>query len=366
MVFNGKEKIKIAIRVDASEQIGSGHLMRCLTLADSLKSRAEIHFITRKLKGALPELIAEKGYAAIHELQSEALEEALQGYEKWLTVKRSTDAKQTRAVLRELKAVDWLIVDHYALEESWENDMRPYARKIFVIDDLANRRHDCDILLDQNYYKDRDERYKGLVPEQCQLWLGPAHAILRPEFYEERKRLRQRDGTIRRILIFFGGSDADNETSKAMRAVEMLERSDLQVDVVVGKSNPHRMEIEEDCKKHENWQYHCQIDCMARLMNEADLAIGAGGTTTWERCYMGLPALVVSVAENQEQIAKDCAEYGCIVYLGDYRDVSIRKIKEKLIQFLREPLFVKTLIIKNMELGRNNTCMDNWKKLLFI
>lgn len=353
MVLNGKEKRKIAIRVDASEQIGSGHLMRCLTLADSIKDRAEIHFITRKLKGALPELIAEKGYA-IHELQSEAPEEALQGYEKWLTVKRSTDAKQSRAVLRELKTVEWLIVDHYALDESWEKDMRPYASKIFVIDDLANRRHDCDILLDQNYYKDRNERYKGLVPKQCQLWLGPAHAILRPEFYEERKRLRQRDGTIRRILIFFGGSDASNETSKAMRAVEMLGRSDLQVDVVVGKSNPHRMKIEEDCKKHANWQYHCQIDYMARLMNKADLAIGAGGTTTWERCCMGLPAIVVSVAENQEQIAKDSAEYGCIVYLGKSEFVTIKNIEIQLNICLNHSGHVKKLGEKSIRLMKDN------------
>ena len=273
-----KEKFKIAFRVDSSTQIGSGHLMRCLTLAEKLNCQEKIIFISRNLSGNISNLVLKKGFKLIL-LKNEDLDLNLRGYEKWLTVRQEQDAKETIEAIKNLN-LELLIVDSYAIDVKWEKMLRPYVKKIMVIDDLANRKHDCDILLDQNYYQDIEIRYTGLVPEYCKLSLGPQYALLRDEFYEERKHLRVRDGSIRRILVFFGGSDQTNETMKAIQALVAIRRTDISVDVVVGGSNKNKEAVKRFCRQHENMNYYCQVNNMAELIHKADLAIGAGGSTT--------------------------------------------------------------------------------------
>ena len=312
----------VAVRVDSSELIGSGHLMRCLTLAERMCfDGADVHFICRDLAGNLNYLVEERGFA-LHILPQHTPERSLMGYEAWLTVVPELDAEETAEVLRAIRPVSRLVVDSYALDASWEQKMRPLASEIFVIDDLANRRHDCDFLLDQNFYRDLQHRYDDLVPEKCKLLLGPRHALLRQEFYEAKARLVPRDGSLRRILVFYGGSDRTQETEKAIRALVQLQLSSVAVDVVVGGSNLRREQIERLCRQHDFLRYHCQVENMAELMANADLCLGAGGTTTWERCFLGLPTLVTSVAENQMEICRDCAEKGYIYYLGRWDKVS--------------------------------------------
>ena len=317
---------KIIFRVDSSMQIGSGHLMRCLSLADQLKTKAEIIFISRNLMGNFNYLIKKNGFICI-ELCHNNNENKLSGYEKWLTVGQKEDAEEVKEILNDL-SVDLLVADSYAIDEIWENTIRPYVKKIMVIDDLANRKHDCDILLDQNYYIDMNTRYNGLVNDNCKLLLGPKYALLREEFYREKKNQRQRDGQIKNILVFFGGSDLTNETMKALRALVLLNREDTIVNVVVGGSNQYKNEVKEFCDKYKWMNYYCQIDNMAEMMNLADLAIGAGGTTTWERCFLGLPAIVIAVAENQIKIAEDCDREGFIKYLGVYSSVEVEHVFE--------------------------------------
>ena len=342
----------IVFRVDSSVQIGSGHLMRCLTLAGQLKKvkQAEIAFISRNLEGNLNHLIENHGYR-LFTLPRVVPNEGLAGYEKWLTVKQAVDADQTKQILQRI-AVDYLIIDSYALDETWENILRPYVNKIMVIDDLANRRHNCDILLDQNYYCDMESRYTGLVPANCQLLLGPQYALLREEFYEARQKMRNRDGTIKNILIFFGGSDLTDETMKALKALESLHRSDIQVNVVVGASNKNRENIEAYCRQYENMQYFCQVSNMAEMMNEADLAIGAGGTTTWERCFLGLPSIVIAIADNQVCICEDCARLSCIHYVGKSVSVTRADIKNAIFKFLTERKYY--VLIAKRALGLMN------------
>lgn len=332
----------IVFRVDSSELIGSGHLMRCLTLAGQLKKakQAEIAFISRDVGGNLNQLIEQNDYRLFLLPRAEPNIE-LVGYEKWLTVKQAFDAEQTKSILQEFN-VDYLIVDSYAIDETWENIVRPCVRKIMVIDDLANRKHNCDILLDQNYYCDMDVRYTGLVPSHCRLLLGPQNALLREEFYESRKKMRIRDGNIKNILVFFGGSDLTNETMKALKALKSLHRNDIQVNVVVGVSNKNKESIAAYCLQHDHTHYFCQVNNMAELMNEADLAIGAGGTTTWERCFLGLPAIVIAIAENQVQICEDCSKLGIIKYIGKTEDIDM----EHLIECCKELLGNKNAIKK--------------------
>lgn len=318
----GEHLMRVAIRVDSSTAIGSGHLMRCLTLANRMRKEknAEVHFITRDLAGNLHDKIKTAGFF-LHVLPRYPLNENLLGYEAWLTVPSAVDTSETIMVLRKLGKIDWLVVDNYALDIKWERVLRPFTNEIFVIDDLANREHDCDVLLDQNFYLDKESRYFGLVPGNCNLLLGPQHALLREEFYEAWKHMRKRDGQIRKILVFYGGSDMTNETIKALNALCSWRRThpDIMVDVVVGVSNPHKEEIAAFCSlpMATSWmRFHCQVNNMAEFMARADLALGAGGSTTWERCFLELPSIVTSVAENQKKIAEDCAVAGYITYLG--------------------------------------------------
>ena len=311
--------MNILIRTDSSKMIGSGHLIRCITLAQRYhKDGHNVIFLCRDLVGNMSGLVQQKGGRLV-KLPAACERFELVGYAKWLTVSQEHDAAETVGVVKKLGWIDRLVVDSYAIDYTWEKLLRPYVGEIMVIDDLANRQHDCDILLDQNFYLDKESRYEGLVPKHCRLLLGPKHALLREEFYQVRKSMRSRDGQLRNILVFYGGVDATDETSKAIQALQNLCDTDVlhdvQVTVVVGASNERKEDIAGRCKQA-GFRYLCQVSNMAELMAEADLMLGAGGSTTWERCFLGLPAIVTAIAENQVQICEDCAKEGLIFYLG--------------------------------------------------
>ena len=317
--------------------MGSGHLMRCLTLADALNERgAEILFICRELSGNLINIIENKGYSVTRLQQpraeySAAPEDVL--HAEWLGVSWQQDAANSITALGKTQT-QWLIVDHYALDRRWEEFLRPHVGNIMVIDDLADRPHDCNILLDQNLYADMETRYNTKIPAMCTKLLGPRYALLRPEFSLARRTLRERDGVVRKLLVFFGGSDESNETAKALEAIRLLDRPDVAVDVIVGLANPHREAIESCCLKLQNVTYHCQVGNMAELMAAADLAIGAGGATTWERCALGLPSLVMVTAANQQELAETGARHGLFFYLGTTSSVSVENLHNALEVFL--------------------------------
>ena len=311
--------MKIVIRADSSLQTGSGHLMRCLTLAERYrKDGNSVVFVCRNLVGNMSSLVLDKGFE-LKMLPLVGERYGLTGYAKWLTVTQEQDAMETIKIVKKLGRINRLVVDSYAIDCTWEKMLRPYVAEIMVIDDLANRRHDCDILLDQNFYLDKESRYEGLVPKYCRLLLGPKHALLREEFYQVRKSMRKRDGQLLNILVFYGGVDPTNETSKAIQALQTLQATgglqDVQITVVVGASNERKENIAARCKPI-GFRYLCQVSNMAELMAEADLMLGAGGSTTWERCFLSLPAIVTAVAENQVQICEDCAKEGLILYIG--------------------------------------------------
>lgn len=297
----------VSFRVDASASIGTGHAMRCLCLADELRGRgAEVHFVCRSLQGDLNAFIEGKGFP-VHILSGPSAD-------------ASADAAETAIALAEVllaaQKLDWLILDHYGLDASWSRKLSASARRILVIDDLADRPHFCDCLLDQNLYLRQTGRYEGLLPPGCVEILGPQFALLRPEFREARKRRLPHTGIIRKVLLFFGGSDPSNETSKALQAMRMLDLPDLEVDVVVGSSNPHRHDVEARCAEMPNTAFHCQVSNMAELMAKADFSFGAAGSSTWERCCVGLPSAVVVLADNQELLAHDTHALGIVLNLG--------------------------------------------------
>lgn len=293
--------------------------MRCKTLADVLRDRgAEIRFICREHPGNLIQMLRSAGYTVAQLPAPANAHRAPAGrddYAAWLGVEQAVDAAQTIEALADFEP-DWLVVDHYGLDAVWERRLRSRAPRIFVVDDLANRPHDCDVLLDQNLRHGVKNCYAGLVPSQARLMLGPRFALLRPEFRNARESLRERDGTVRRIMVFFGGVDPTGETAKALDAIERLGRPDIAVDVVVGASNPQAETIVASRNKSPNVVFHNHVSNMAELMSRADLALGAGGGTSWERCCVGLPTLITSIAENQAATTEALASIGAAVSIG--------------------------------------------------
>jgi UDP-2,4-diacetamido-2,4,6-trideoxy-beta-L-altropyranose hydrolase len=249
---------------------------------------------------------------------------------------QAEDADQTIEALAGEKP-DWLVADHYALDRDWEQKVRHHAGRLMVIDDLADRHHQCDILLDQNYSPPGEQRYAGLVPDGCKVFIGPRYALLQPEYARYRASPRQRDGQVARVLVFFGGSDPRNATATALRALSGPGLDHLEVDVVVGALNPHRGELEQLARERRKTTIHGPRPHLADLMAAADLAIGAGGTTTWERMCLGLPSIVVSIADNQRRSCEVLAGAGLIGYAGDSAQLEIERLRQLILAACASP-----------------------------
>lgn len=303
-------------RVDASLEIGTGHVMRCLTLADGLVANGGYcTFITRAHTGHLIPLIQRRGFDTLvlpdpgPSTQAHAISPS---HAHWLRVHWAEDAQQVLDLLGG-RRLDWLIVDHYALDVQWEKRMRIAFNRVMVIDDLADRHHDCDVLLDQNFGQDQNS-YLSRVPEKCQLLVGSKFSLLRPDFYRLRSySLRRRENlSLRKILITMGGVDKDNATGRILRILarfKMLEG--IQVAIVMGPSAPWLEDVKEQATYMPfKTEVLAGVSNMAELMAESDLAIGAAGSTCWERCVLGLPTWMMILADNQKKVAKKLSEVG--------------------------------------------------------
>jgi UDP-2,4-diacetamido-2,4,6-trideoxy-beta-L-altropyranose hydrolase len=341
--------MNLVVRVDSSYHIGSGHVMRCLTLAEFLReNRWTASFICRDLPGNLTGLLKERGFPVAllpaPGNTGKTSDSSSASYADWLGVDLICDARETHDVLKDLKGrCDWLLIDHYALDRRWEDTVATQVNSIMVIDDLANRSHSCDILVDHNLNPEGEARYLNLVPAGCRLVCGPAYALLRPEFERAASGLRDRDGTVRRILVFFGGVDATGETLRTCEAIVSTAAGQVEAEVVVGMANPRREQIRQMCEQHPELHFHGQVCNMAELMASADLAIGAGGTTSWERAYLGLPTIIIPVAENQMPGSEALAGVGAAWNLGYCADVSIDGIGAALKRARSNPAQIRAM-----------------------
>ena len=241
------------------------------------------------------------------------------------------DAEQCGELLD--SSLDWLVVDHYGLGDAWERLMHAHTVRVAAIDDLA-RPHDVDLLLDQNVLPGRANPYASRLPVRARTLLGPRYALLRPEFIGTP---RERDGSISRVLVNFGGSDPANATTLALDALEEAGWTDRAVDVVVGRLHEHIDQLAGRCSAHPSWALHVQTPRLGQLMRAADLALGAGGTSTWERCASALPALVVTIADNQLEVAAATAAAGACRWLGDVDDVGADALARELESLAGDP-----------------------------
>lgn len=318
--------MNVAFRVDASLQIGSGHVMRCLTLADVLRERgARCHFICREHPGHLLELIRQRGYPAStlatgpENFQPAADDvRPLPAHAAWLGCDWRSDAEHCRSILEKIKP-DWLVVDHYALDACWQAELKSHYGKLMVIDDLADRQHLCDVLLDQNLGR-KVKDYTDLIPQDCELLVGPRYALLRPEFAALREySLRRRaQPELRQILISMGGVDQHNATGEVLAVLKTCSLpANVRLTVVMGPHAPWLADVQVKAGQMP-WVTHVLVntDNMAQLMADADIAIGAAGSTSWERCCLGLPGILVCLASNQKEALSALEQTGAVMAMA--------------------------------------------------
>lgn len=308
--------------------------MRCLALADELQRRgAETHFICRDFPGHPGDIIRRRGHS-LSLLQKPLVPHVPSGqnpaHAAWLGLPWETDAAETLACLPE--GTDWLVVDHYGLDARWESAVAQGVRRVLVIDDLADRPHTCDVLLDQNLQS--PGRYASWVESECVCLLGPDYALLPAQFRRRRPAVPRRPERVARLLVFFGGGDASNETGKVLEALPGLP---VATDVVIGTAHARSEALAARCASLPRCQAHFLVEDMALLMARADLALGATGVSTWERACMGLPALVVSVADNQHPIAQAGQDAGLHTWLGPAWEVDTAAWRTALIETLAAP-----------------------------
>lgn len=339
----------VIFRCDASLSIGSGHVMRCRTLASELQRRgATVTFLCRRQAGDLISLLEQEFAVLTLPEQSLAPCDGLEGrtlYSAWLGCSQGTDAAQCLEALAQagITSARWLVADHYGLDASWEAQLLAgltngtASPKLLVIDDLADRPHKADLLLDQNFFGEATEqRYQGLVPPHCRQLLGPHYALLGSEYPQLHPLVPPRT-ELRRVLVFFGGVDPANHTGQALEALMDLALAHLAVDVVLGRQSPHRQSVEELVARRPHTTLHGPLPSLAGLISRADLAIGAGGATTWERACLGLPSLVVAIAANQLPFAKTLDQAGHLQLLGNGASVNAEQIRSALLARIAEP-----------------------------
>ncbi len=335
--------MNVLFRCDSSAIIGAGHLMRDLALAQALRRRgSKVEFVCRPARGDAIGVLESAEFKVYRLLESGADEASdAAGIAMWLD--------------RQGVQFNWLVVDHYGLGSQWESSLRSRVGRILVIDDLANRAHDCDVLLDQNFHLDPTGRYKALLPDACVTLFGPHFALIRSEFAQERAKTLLRNGLIRRLFVSFGGADSGHETFRTVAAILNIDKS-IHIEVVVGRSYSRFDELDLLCSKASNISLYRQPDHIARLMNEADIAIGAGGITTWERCCLKLPAIVISNAPNQEPSMQAMATAQNLVYLGRAGEVTGSAINDSLRRLIDDPQEVRRLSLAAGELVDGKGC----------
>ncbi|MGC8697050.1 MAG: UDP-2,4-diacetamido-2,4,6-trideoxy-beta-L-altropyranose hydrolase [Halothiobacillus sp.] len=296
----------VVFRVDASLAIGTGHVMRCLTLAQELAAHgAHCRFICRAHAGHLIDRIQAQGFDVAvlpAGVKTESSLEDQPPHASWLGCGWREDAAQTRAILAK-RPPDWLIVDHYALDARWEQAVAGVANQLWVIDDLADRAHAACGLVDTSLHRVAAD-YAPWISRPYTGLFGSDYALLRPEFLAWRERSLQRRAAhwaIHRIQITMGGVDLPNATGAVLAALCACPLADdCEIDVVMGAAAPHLSAVRAQAAALPwHTRVHTNIANMAELMAMSDVAIGAAGSTSWERCCLGLPSILVILAANQ-------------------------------------------------------------------
>lgn len=315
---------KIYFRCDSSSDIGSGHVIRCLTLANFLKKKGLFTtFICKETEGNLFDVILKHNHNLV--VLSNSNKKNI-----W-----EDDAQEIIDKIKDFNSSkDWMVVDHYFLNKDWETRISSKLYKLFIIDDLCDRPHYGNILLNQNYLPGIRSKYKKILSSKTKILLGPKYALLSPEYKATRKLIKiNKKKKLQRVIIFFGATDHKEQTIKCLSILSKLNLKLLKIDIVIGLANKKKKLIEEITDKIDNATLHVQIPSLCNLMKNADLYLGSGGTTTWERCCLGLPSIVISTSGNQVRQNEYLFKKGVIKYLGKAESVSEENIRTALLMF---------------------------------
>jgi len=311
--------MSIAFRVDKSELVGSGHFYRSLNIAKVLKKKKiNVKFICKKnnlTKDIKKELKENKINLNEIDYKKNPLNE---------------DANQTIKILKKNKT-KLLIVDNYNLNYKWESSVKKYVNKLLVIDDLANRKHNCEILLDQNYVENFANRYKKYINKNCRTFLGPRYVLLNPNFSKIKKKIKK--NKVKNIFIFFSSSFQKKLTGIIYNVFKKKKFKELKINFIVGHSSNKNKLIKKF--KNENYKTYIFKKNIINLMKKSDLAIGAGGSNSWERISLGLPSLAICLSDNQKSICSYLKKKKLIIYLGESKDVNVKKIENEVTKAIR-------------------------------
>ncbi|PIR00682.1 MAG: UDP-2,4-diacetamido-2,4,6-trideoxy-beta-L-altropyranose hydrolase [Nitrospinae bacterium CG11_big_fil_rev_8_21_14_0_20_45_15] len=327
----------VLIRADSSLILGAGHVMRCLTLAEAIRQwGGRVLFVCRENVGDASRWLT-RNHFKILGLPAHPESPSRESAQEFLNLVKSLD-----------QIPDWLIIDHYGIDRQWENSVRNYVKKIMVIDDLANRPHDCDLLLDPTAGR-KPEDYSSLISPHCRSLLGSSYALLRNQFAKIRPsalKNRRQSPKIKRILIGFGGTDNKNIAGLTLEALSHRQED---IDVLIGSSSPHlpALKAHVSHQNRSNIHLHIDTDDVAPLMAHADIALGAGGGTAWERCCMGLPSLLIQSADNQEFLVRSLAQAGGALFIGESENLSVEKLADEISRLADNPILREQLSKKS-------------------
>ena len=310
---------RVAIRADASSAIGTGHIFRAMAVFDAWMAQGgDCFFVCADAPGNLIELLQARGYRTIPIPNQ---------------LDQAADARAFRSAVSEAGGADTIWVDHYGLDLTWEVAARGNARMLCVVDDLANRSHDCDLLIDTSHEVDV---YDRLVPAHTKRLIGLDFIPLRAEFTQSQRPIRQETARVKRILVTLGGNDPLDTSSLVLEALNHASMSSFAIDMTVGSANPRANALRECAEKMPNVTLYFQHSEMADLMARADLCIGAGGTTSWERCYMGLPTLGLVLAENQVNFMARLSRLGVAKDAGWADQLDARQLRDILQEVIED------------------------------
>lgn len=317
--------MKILFRADASVQQGTGHIMRCLVIADELRKRGhECIFLTQPFLPNFLAQIKDRQHRLVFfkKNEMELVNDSVNNeYLAWLGRPIIQDAMETLDVIK-CERPDIIITDHYAINATWTSMVSCNEIKTVVIDDLANREHLCDVLIDQNFGR-APEQYKGLVSQKTKILAGAEYIFIKDDFRKKRKAAQKArlNRPPKRLNICMGGIDKDNVTYSVLETIRELNYlKNWGIDIVLRSASPHANTLREYVENQKiDMQLHFDAENMASLFSKADLAIGAGGVTLWERCCMGLPTVLLTIADNQIPAALAMTKTGAVIYAGDIR-----------------------------------------------
>ena len=331
--------MNIVFRNDSSFKIGTGHTRRSLSLAVHLKSLgANCKFVCRNDPGNINDLVRSCNIPLI-EFNNNRIEDEINA---------------VRGAFNE-ENLDWIIIDSYLIDIETETALRPHVSKILVIDDFSDRHHDCDLFLNPSIGTEKLTR--SLLPVGCQILLGSKYAMVSEKFIQQSKVPRVQKEKVKNVMVFFTSGDDNGETLKALEGLKDL---GFKITVVLNDECKTNRTVSNMCTA-KNWTIYNYVENMSDLIGSVDLVVGSGGSSNFERCLLGVPAIVSALSEDQINIAEQLSEIGAVIYLGPSKTVATKDYENAVVSLtskkLKEMSIAGQQLIDGLGVERVSQCI---------